>query len=151
VAVACSNKANDHYGATGTSGSAAGQNAAVTVVGCLQQGSGMTTTFILTQANQPSGAVGTTGSSADPNKVASEQRAAAEKSYRLDGDKDTLNPLIGKEVRVSGRITDPGKVQTDQDRAAAGTPPDIGQGDLAKISVDGVEKVAEACGAATPR
>jgi hypothetical protein len=148
---ACSNNANRNAtGTTGTAGSAGDQNAAVTVTGCLQQGGGMASNFILTQASSTSGAVGTTGSATDTNKVGNEQRAAAAKSYRLDGDKDTLNPLVGHQVRVSGRITDAGKIQTDQDRSANGSPSDIDAKDLAKISVDGVEKVADACGSPNP-
>jgi hypothetical protein len=158
IAGGCGNNANNSAGTTGTAGTSADQNAPVTLTGCLQKSSGMNN-FVLTQVSTPAGAVGTSGSAANPDRVAQEQRVAAERSYRLDGDNDELNNLVGKQVKVSGRVTDRGdlKDKTRDERGTTGTlgapknnPDDIDAGDLAKVDVDAITKVADACGASNP-
>jgi hypothetical protein len=153
TAAAC-NKSDDSVmsGARGTSGTTADGSAAVTLTGCLQRGSGIGN-FILTQANMTSESVGTSGSAAGGD-VAREQRDAAAKSYRLDGEDGKLRDLVGKQVRVSGRLTDRGDVnKTDRDRDERGTvgkpDRDIDSSDLARVNVDSVDKVADSCG--TPK
>ena len=79
-------------------------------------------------------------------------RAAAH-SYRLSGDRDNLEPLVGKQVRVSGTMAkaadldthdDNGKLK-DRDRTK------IDEGDLARVDVASVDSVADACGSKTTR
>jgi hypothetical protein len=71
----------------------------------------------------------------------------------LNGDRDRLEPLVGKQVRVSGTMAkasdlnahdDNGKMK-DRDRAK------IDEGDLAKIDVASVDSVADNCGGKTGR
>ena len=144
VAVAaCTRENASTTGARGTSGE--DRSAAVTLTGCLQKGTGMLMdTYILTQASRTSGTVGTSGSS-----VGDKQLDAAMHSYRLDGDSTQLGDLVGKQVRVNGHITDRGDLdKTERERSASSDKRDIEQGDLPKVKVDSVDKVAEACGAA---
>ena len=72
----------------------------------------------------------------------------AKHSYALDnGDTDVMRDMVGKQVRVNGTIKDTSdlhkeaaKTNTDDRRL------DIDAGDLAKIDVQGIVQVAEACG-----
>jgi len=146
-------------------GPRADRDVAMTVTGCLQQGSGLHS-YILSQANVASDAVGTSGSdasrdrtaadtgktaAADRNaaapqdKIGHEQEAAAERSYRLDGDNDQLKNLVGKEVRVSGKLADPGDINTPSNRDERGTSGsadrDISASDIAKIDVASIESI----------
>src|SRR5689334_3596369 len=97
--------------ATGTAaanGTAADENNArtpVTLTGCLQKGDGRND-YILTEINQPRTSVGTSGSTsaAGSDKVGQEQMRAAEHAYKLSADNDTLEPMVGKQVRVSGTM-----------------------------------------------
>jgi hypothetical protein len=145
----------------GTSGAAADQNAAVTVTGCLQQTSGLTGDYILTEVNRVDRTVGTSGSTTGAD-VERAQREAAAKSYRLDGNNDQLRDLVGKQVQVSGRVTDqanvgpattPGSTAAGADRSRDTAPDasrDVHASDLARVKVDSVTKVADSCGAAGP-
>src|SRR3954465_10978263 len=95
-------------GAAGTSGTAADENNArppVTLTGCLQKGDGRSD-YILTEVNEPRTSVGTSGSAtaSGNDRVAQEQMRAAEHAYKLAGDRDTLEPLVGKQVRVNGTM-----------------------------------------------
>ena len=174
-AFACSSngKGNDQYGAdakrtgqppaadaAGTAGSAGNtaavdrDKAPVTLTGCLQKGDGRSD-YILTEVNSTRQTVGTTGSSgsaaegkSSPDVVGQEQMRAATHAYRLNGERDSLEPLVGKQVRVSGTMTrqsdlnahdDAGKLK-DRDRTK------IDEGDLARIDVASVDSVAENCG-----
>jgi hypothetical protein len=140
----------------------------VTLTGCLQKGDGRSD-FILTQANTAS-PVGTSGAASDTAKIEREQREAAAHSYRLDGDRDELDKLVGHQVRVSGNLTDKGdmnRASAENERGAAPTSgstapkgsearnPDydrdrakISEGDLAKVDVKSIESVSDSCGAA---
>src|SRR5262249_60653493 len=89
-------------------GTAADENNAqksVTLTGCLQKGDGRSD-YILTELNKPRTGVGTSGSTkpSSGDTVGQEQMRAASHAYKLDGDRDTLEPMVGKEVRVSGTI-----------------------------------------------
>jgi hypothetical protein len=144
AATACNKSSNQSTADTrGTSGSA--DNApAITLTGCLQEGKGIGSSYILTQANRASEPVGTSGSAAAGDKVRSEELKAAVKSYRLDGDNGQLRDLLGKQVRVSGRVTDQGDLNKDRDRVASGKS-DLDESDLARVKVDSMDKVADAC------
>ena len=145
--------------ATGTaaaSGTAADENNArtpVTLTGCLQKGDGRND-YILTEINQPRTSVGTSGSSAaGSDKVGQEQMRAAEHAYKLSADNDTLEPMVGKQVRVSGTVerrsqlnehNDNGTVK-DRDRTK------IDADDLASVHVASIDSIADACGSPSAR
>jgi hypothetical protein len=108
-----------------------------------------------TTANRPAGSpagtpgsVGTAGA-ASGDIVGREQHAAATKTYRLDGDDQQLRDLVGKQVRVNGHVTDRGDLgRPDHPDTTAGgnVDRDISTKDLARVKVDSIEKVADACG-----
>ena len=151
---ACNRSANRADEATPGAAGTSGVSSTITLSGCLQKGSGMNN-FILTQAMKPE-AVGTGGSTPDSGAVAREQRRAAAKSYRLrGGDNDQLNDLLGKQVTVSGTITDRGDIATDRnERRTAGsaqtTTTDIDSGDIPKLEVQSIVRVSDACGSESP-
>ena len=133
----------------------ASDNQPVTLTGCLMRGDGRND-FILTKANQP---VGTSGASSEPVGIPERTREAAERSYRLDGDNDQLNALIGHRVRVSGTIKDRGDLTASPDTSAssprgtsgeAGKNQEISESDLAKVDVKSVDSVADSCNGANP-
>lgn len=124
----------------------------VTVTGCLQKGDGvLKSDYILTEVNTARAAVGTSGtapSGANGDAVARDQLRQAARAYRLSGDGDALEPLVGKQVRVSGTLVKRSEVNEhkpdgtlkDRDRTK------IDAGDLARIDVAQVDSVADACG-----
>jgi hypothetical protein len=135
----------------------------INVTGCLQQGSGHT--YILTHLNEPSQkSVGTSGS---PAAVEREQLREAANAYRIDPQGDVkLDDMIGRQIRVSGMLTDRadlpkpeangvavgnrderGTSSTTANDASRNTNRgEIRQGDLAKIDATSVTVVAETCG-----
>jgi hypothetical protein len=125
------------------------EGAPITLTGCLQRASG---DFVLTQVNRPSGAaVGTAGASRESGDVAREQMRAAKHSYTLDGDDDQFEPLVGRQVRVVGTLAEisglraPG-ARADAPRKDRRSPVgSLETGDLAKVDVAMVEKLAETC------
>ena len=124
------------------------EGASITVTGCLQRGSGMNT-FILTQVNSPSDTpVATSGSSGAA--VQREQMREAKHAYTLDGDKDAMRDLVGQEVRVTGTIAESSELRrvVPENRSAGDRRQglDIDAGDLAKVDVQGIVRVADACG-----
>jgi len=137
-------------GATaGTSGAAASTTAndksPMTITGCLQKGDGRND-YILTEVSTPRTKVGTsgstppeTGSSADV--VGKEQMRAAAHAYNLNGNRDALEPLVGKQVRITGTLVARADLKDkDRDRAK------IDDDDLAKVDVTSVEALAGSCG-----
>ncbi|HKB09167.1 MAG TPA: hypothetical protein VKD69_00890 [Vicinamibacterales bacterium] len=138
-------------GSAATSGTAADENNAqksVTLTGCLQKGDGRSD-YILTELNKPRTGVGTSGTTkpSSSDTVGQEQMRAASHAYKLDGDRDTLEPMVGKEVRVSGTIdrgsalnehTDSGQLK-DRDRTK------IDESDLAKVKVASVDSIGDSC------
>ena len=124
------------------------EGAPITVTGCLQRGSGMNN-FILTQVNEPSESpVATTGKDASGAAVQREQMREAKHAYQLDGDdNDALRDMVGKQVRVTGSIKETSELHKEAAEAkTAGDRLDIDAGDLAKVKVQGIVQVAEACG-----
>lgn len=124
--------------------------APINLTGCLQKQGTLTTDYILTQVNEPSQAVGTSGSAVNPQQ---EQMREAKHAYRLKGDDDQLDKLVGKQVKVDGTIgenSDLNKAQeeakTDRDRGA-----DIDAGDLARVDVKSIAQVSDSCGGASAR
>jgi hypothetical protein len=149
-------------GTAGTSGSTTAtasdrtsDQSPVTLVGCLQKGDGRSD-YILTEVNTRK-TVGTSGSTAEKGSasdvVGQEQMRAAAHAYRLSGDRDSLEPLVGKQVRVSGTLSkssdlnahdDNGRMK-DRDRTK------IDEGDLAKVDVASVDSVSDNCGGKSGR
>jgi hypothetical protein len=132
--------------AADTSSQRGHEGAPITVTGCLQRGSGLNN-FILTQVNEPSDTpVATSGKDAS-GAVQREQMREAKHSYVLNSDdKDAMRGLVGKQVRVTGKIDETSELRrgtTDGDRREG---LDIGAGDLAKVDVQGIVQVADVCG-----
>ena len=135
----------------------------LTLTGCLQKrGGGISNEYLLTMINEPAG-VGTSGSvTATGSSVEREQMRIAARTFRLDPKNDVdLNPMLGKQVRVTGRIDEPadvpngkGPIGSDldtqrpnrdpvaQERRGAGLKVD----DLALFDVTSAAVVADACG-----
>jgi hypothetical protein len=134
----------DHNGTRGARGH---EGAPINLTGCLQKGDGMNT-FVLTQVNTPTRSVGTSGANdAQPGAVAQEQMREAKHSYRLDGDKDELGKLVGKQVRVDGTVAANSDLnKRANDSRADNKAPDLGSGDLAKVDVKTIAAIADACG-----
>jgi hypothetical protein len=85
---------------------------AVTLEGCLQQGTGtFNRGYLLTMVNQPS-SVGTAGSvTATGSSVEREQLRMAASTYRLSAkDEIKLSDMVGKRIRVSGNIAEEAEV-----------------------------------------
>jgi hypothetical protein len=125
------------------------EGAPITVTGCLQRGSGLNN-FILTQVNSPSDTpVATSGGGSSGAAVQREQLREAKHAYTLDGDKDAMRDLVGKEVRVTGTIAESSELRrgTSENRSAGDRREglDIDAGDLAKVDVQGIVRVADAC------
>jgi hypothetical protein len=96
--------------------------------------------------------VGTSGSTppAAGDAVGQEQMREASRAYRLAGDRDTLEPLVGKQVRVSGTVEKRSKLNDHNDD---GTLKDrdrtkIDDDDLSSVQVASIDQVADQCGAA---
>ena len=161
-AAACDNSSSQQRSSSSSAPAAApadksvSDNQPVTLTGCLMRGDGRND-FILTKADQP---VGTSGASSEPGgSIPERTREAAERSYRLDGDNDQLNALVGHRVRVSGTIKDRGALAASPDTSAssprgtsgeAGKNKGISESDLAKVDVNSVDSVADSCNGANP-
>jgi len=165
---ACSNNARNTSsdGAHGTAADrSANAGAPMTVTGCLQQ---VGRTYVVTRLNEPSReGVGTTGSGA---AVEREQVRMAANAYRIEGkDQGDWDPMVGKQVRVSGTVKE-GADLPRPDASAAGdrasatsgssdaaSREKIDKGDLAKLDVSSISVVSDNCGqagdgaATTPR
>jgi hypothetical protein len=146
----------DRAGTPGSATSAAAQNAAadennarpsITLSGCLQKGDGRSE-YILTEVSAPRTGVGTSGTTG-ADAVAKEQIREAEHAYKLAGDRDTLEPLVGTQVRVSGTVERRSKLNEhnadgtlkERDRSK------IDDDDLASVHVASVDKLDAPCGA----
>ncbi len=155
LTAACGNKAdqtaaNPDNRPVGTSGSASTGNAMkpIDVTGCLQKADG---SYVLTEINQP-----------NPNAAPTSKKG----DYRLTAEKDDdLEKLVGKQVKVSGTLTEASDLTARDDRRAndltVGTSGDqdtnhnrkadralIRTGDLASVDVTSIEPTAGGCGKA---
>ena len=131
---------------------ASSDNQAVTLTGCLMRGDGRND-FIMTKANEP---VGTSGAANGPGRPGSKTLEAASRSYRLNGDNDELEKLVGHQIRVNGTVADKGDLKAadkgSEERGTSGTVGknrEISQSDLAKVDVKSVESIADSCENAT--
>jgi hypothetical protein len=121
------------------------EGAPINLTGCLQKDPGLGTTYILTQVNEPTRSVGTAGSSDQSAAAVERERLReAKHAYRLGGDGDQFEKLVGKQVKVQGTIaenSDLSKKRADGDHRI-----DVDAGDLAKVDVTTIAQVADACG-----
>ena len=127
-------------------------NQPVTLTGCLMRGDGRND-FIMTKANEP---VGTSGAASGSGSPESKTLEAASRSYRLDGDNDELEKLVGHQIRVTGTVVDKGDLDAAEkgsaERGTSGTVEknrEISQSDLAQVDVKSVESTADSCDNAT--
>ena len=134
----------------------------MTLTGCLQGGGGtFSNGYLLTMLNDPAG-VGTSGSvTSSGSSVEREQMRIAAQTYRLDPDDDVdLDRMVGKQVRVDGRVSEeanvpngkggigsnldtqrPNRDAFDQERKG----PQLRMGDLATFEVTSASIVADSC------
>jgi hypothetical protein len=150
--------------AVGTSGTvpSAATKKPIDLTGCLQKTDG---SFVLTEISRPNPNAAPTGKKGDDSVVEREQVHAAQHAYRLSADKDDdLEKLVGRQVRVHGTVMEKSDLIAGDERRGndltVGTsgsqdknrPSDrksrakIDAGDLARVDVESIEKVAEGCG-----
>jgi hypothetical protein len=124
------------------------EGAPIDLTGCLQKGGGMTASYVLTQVNEPTRSVGTTGSTGSQGAVAQEQMREARHAYRLDGDNDQLDNLVGKQVRVQGVVAENSDLnkRAEDNRRDTDRPADLDTSDLAKVNVQSISAVSDSCG-----
>lgn len=138
----------------------------VTFEGCVQKGAGMLgSEYLLTMLNEPPGAAGTSGSvTRSGSSVEREQMRMAARTYRLEAKDDVkLEDMIGKQVRVSGVVSEQARVPTgagaigssadtqlpnrdrtgQNERSAA----ELKTSDLGKVDVSSATVIAPSCGA----
>jgi hypothetical protein len=127
------------------------EGAPINLTGCLQKGGGFTAPYVLTQVNEPARSVGTTGSTEAPGAAAREQMREARHAYRLAGDKDQLDNLVGKQVRVQGTVAENSDLnkRAEDSRRDADKPADLDTNDLAKVNVTSISSVSDSCGNAS--
>jgi hypothetical protein len=71
----------------------------------------------------------------------------AKHAYRLDGDRDELNSMVGKQVRVDGTVVDNSDLnKVARENRANDKPLDLDTGDLAKVDVKTISRVSDSCG-----
>jgi hypothetical protein len=159
---ACDNSSNQERSASSPAGSpaaapadkSASEDQPITLTGCLMRGDGRND-FILTKANQP---VGTSGEqSAAGSSIEQRQLEAAERSYRLKGDDEQFQNLVGHRVRVSGTLADKSDLSASSPssdksgsnvRGTSGEAQknhEISESDLAKVDVKSIESVSDSC------
>jgi hypothetical protein len=137
----------DRLATTGDTAKAGHEGAPITLTGCLQRGGGLNN-YILTQVNAPSDSPVATSGQGSAGDVQREQMREAKHAYALDGNDEGLRELVGKQVRITGTLAETSELQRGAD-ATGGDRRDrleLDAGDLAKVDVQGVVQVADACG-----
>ena len=168
LTAACGNKADQTAANTdnrpvGTSGSASTGNEIkpIDVTGCLQRADG---SYVLTEINNPNPNAAPANKTGDSSVVEREQMHAAQHAYRLTAEKDDdLEKLVGKQVKVTGTLTEASDPAALDDRRAndltVGTSGDQDKnhdrkqdrawtrtGDRASVDVTSIEPAAGGCG-----
>lgn len=146
----------------GSTGAAAQQ---AVFEGCVQRGGGiLSNELLLTMMHEPPGAAGTSGSvTKTGSSVEREQMRMAARTYRLRGIGSVdLDPLVGKQVRLTGTIGEAadlpngsGGIGSSGDsqqpnRSVAdklGQDPQLSVADLGRLDVTNAVVTGEACGA----
>src|SRR5262245_37561014 len=146
LSAACSDRNGTRTATNDAAADAGSARPPVTLTGCLQKGD-LESEYVLTEVNHSRTNVGTSGSKAPAagDAVGREQMREAARAYRLSGEKDVLEPLVGKQVRVTGteekRSTlNEHSADRDRDRAK------IDDDDLARVRVASIDQVSEECG-----
>jgi hypothetical protein len=147
---ACSDRSVNRTAANGTAADDSTARPPMTLTGCLQKGD-LGSDYILTEVNHSPTSVGTSGKTtpATDDAVGKEQVREAARAYKLAADGDTLEPLVGKQVRVNGTVEQKSKLN---DHNADGTLKDrdrtkIDDDDLASVRVSSIDEIGETCGA----
>lgn len=152
-ATACGDNRRSTGAASTTGTTAAAARQSMTLTGCLQKGDGRSD-YILTDVNTTRTTVGTGGTApAGSTDVGQEQLRLVTRTYRVDGDRNTLEPIVGRTVRVTGTMAERSNLSAhnddgtlkDRDR----TKPD--EDDLARVKVASVDEVSERCGEPTAK
>jgi hypothetical protein len=133
------------------------QKKPVDLTGCLQKLSG---SYLLTETNRSSPDAEAAGRQGERASVEGD-RLNVLHAYRLSaGDKDRLEKLVGKKVKVSGSVTETSDPVAREDRRfndliMVGTSgvqdketdhPAIKPGSLSKVDVASIQQVGEGCG-----
>jgi hypothetical protein len=167
LTAACGNKAeqtaaNPDNRPVGTSGLPSTGNVMkpIDVTGCLQKAGG---SYMLTEISKPNPNAAPTNTKGDGSLVEREQLHAAQHAYRLSADKDDdLEKLVGKQVKVSGTVTEASDLTARDDRRrndlSVGTSGDqdknhdrkqdrarIRTGDLASVDVSSIQPTDGGC------
>ena len=167
LTAACGNTAgqtaaNPDNRPVGTSGLASTGNLMkpIDVTGCLQKAAG---SYVLTEISTPNPNAAPTIKKGDGSLVEREQLHAAQHVYRLAADKDdNLEKLVGKQVKVSGTVTEASDLTARDDRRGndltVGTSGDqdknhdrkqdrapIRTGDLASVDVTSIQPTDGGC------
>jgi hypothetical protein len=119
------------------------EGAPVTLTGCLQKEEGLGGEFVLTQVNRPSDAPVATSGDPARGEVEREQIREAKRAYQLSGETDDLEPLVGKQVRIAGRIAETSDLQPSRESDRSDR--EIDADDLAEVNVESIERVADTC------
>jgi hypothetical protein len=137
AAVGCSDRSGNRTAANGTAADENNARSSVTLTGCLQKGD-LGSEYVLTEVNHSPTSVGTSGSTppAGGDAVGQEQLREAARAYRLAGDSDALEPLVGKQVQVNGTV---------ERRSKLNERTKIDADDLARVHVASIDRVADAC------
>jgi hypothetical protein len=128
----------------------------IDLTGCLQR-SGRS--YVITQIDMPGPAAAPIDKKGDGSLVERDQVAADRHAYRLNAaNRNDLDKLVGKQVKVSGTVTERPNLVVPEDRRGndlkVGTSGvqdrehdrwDINAGDLAKVDVESIQQVAAGC------
>ena len=156
--------ADNRAAATSGSTSLSDVKRPIDVTGCLQKADG---SFVLTEISRPAPNAAPTEKEGDGSVVERERLYAAQHAYRLTADKDNdLRTLVGRQVRVSGTVTEKSDLTVGDERRAndlmVGTSGSqdtnhgrskrakTDTGDLTRVDVRSIQQVAAGCGSRTP-
>ena len=130
----------------------------IDLTGCLQKLSG---SYLILDINRGSPGTPATDKQGDDSTLAARERSNVRQAYHLRaGDKNSLEKLVGKQVKVSGTVTESAdQIARDErrgnDLVMVGTSgvqdseadrTRIKPGDLARVDVASIQQVGEGCG-----
>jgi hypothetical protein len=131
----------------------------IDLTGCLQKLSG---SYLIIDINRRSPGTHATDKQGDDSALAARERSNVRQAYSLSaGDKNSLEKLVGKQVKVSGTVTESAdQIAWDErrgnDLVMVGTSgvqdseaarARIKPGDLTRVDVASIQQVGEGCGA----
>jgi hypothetical protein len=130
----------------------------IDLTGCLQKLSG---SYLILDINRGTPGTHATDKQGDDSAIAARERSNVRQAYHLSaGDKNRLEKLVGKQVKVSGTVTESAdQIARDErrgnDLVMVGTSgvqdseaerARIKPGDLARVDVASIQQVGEGCG-----